>query len=122
MHMTFTGDVVIVCRSKMKRVFLNITDSAKSVLPAGDAQQNKPEVEQRGSPEEQSMEARSVANTSDDQEKEDREKRKEAKVGGMFSNRTHHRANFSVPEVTIDVSVVLLFLVSVSQQFPTISG
>lgn len=104
-----------------KLVFLNTTDSEKSVLTAEDVQQNKADVEQQGSPEEQSREASSVANTSDDQEKEDREKRKEAKVGGIFPNHTHHRANFSVPEPTIDVSVAGLFVVHVSQQFRTIS-
>lgn len=73
------------------------TDSQQSILTMGDSQQNKPEVKQQGrSPEEQGMEASSDANRSDDQEKEDREKRKEAKVGGLFSNHTHHRANFSL--------------------------
>lgn len=57
------------------------------------------------------MEASSDVNRSDDQEKEDREKRKEAKVGGLFSHHTHHRANFSVSEGTTDV--VLLLLVGV---------
>lgn len=95
---------------------MTVTDSQKSVLSAEDVQQNKAEVEQQGSPEEQSREASSVANTSDDQEKEEREKRKEAKVGGTFSNHTHHRANFSV-----DASVAVLFVVCVSQLFPTIS-
>lgn len=70
-------------------------------MTTGDSQQNKPEVEQQGrSPEEQSMGASSDANRSDDQEKEDREKRKEAKVGGLFSKHTHHRANFTVSEAT----------------------
>lgn len=103
-----------------KLIFLNITDSEKSDLTAEDIQQNKADVEQQGSPE-QSREASSVANTSDDQEKEDREKRKETKVGGTCFNHTHHRANFSVPEPTIDVSVARLLVVRVSQQFPTIS-
>lgn len=64
-------------------VFLNLTDSEQSILAMGDSQQNKPEVKQQGSPKEQSMEANSVANRGDDQEREEREKRKEAKVGGM---------------------------------------
>lgn len=92
-----------VQKQNEKLIFLNTTDSEKSVLTAEDVQQNKADVEQQGSPE-QSREASSAANTSDDQEKEDREKRKEAKVGGTISNHTHHRANFSVPEPTIDVS------------------
>lgn len=103
-----------------KLIFLNTTYS-ENVLTAEDVQQNKADAEQQGSPEEQSREASSVANTSDDQEKEDREKRKEAKVGGRFPNHTHHRVNFSVPEPTIDVSVAGPFVVRVSQQFPTIS-
>lgn len=98
-----------------KIICVNITDSEQSILTTGDSQQNKPEVKQQGrSPEEQSMEASSDANRSDDQEKEDREKRKEAKVGGLFSNHTHHRANFSVSEATTEVSVVVLLVVGVS--------
>lgn len=93
-----------VQKQNEKLIFLNTTDSEKSVLTAEDVQQNKADVEQQGGPEKQSREASSVANTSDDLEKEDREKRKEAKVGGTFSNHTHHRANFSFPEPTIDVS------------------
>lgn len=100
-----------------KLIFLNTTDSEKSILTAEDVQQNKADVEPQGSPEEPRREASGDANTSDDQKKEDREKRKEAKVGGTCFN--HHRAHFSVPEPTIDLSG--LFVVRVSQQFPTIS-
>lgn len=107
------------CRGVQKQnekfICLNVTDSEQSVLTTGDSRQNKPEVKQQGrSPEEQSMEASSDANRSDVQEKEDREKRKEAKVGGLLSNHTHHRANFSVSDATTDVSVVVLLLVGLS--------
>lgn len=102
-------------KQNAKIICLDITVSEQSVLTTGDSQQNKPEVKQQGrSPEEQSMEASSDASRSDVQEREDREKRKEAKVGGLLSNRTHHRANFSVSEATTDVSVVVLLLVGLS--------
>lgn len=84
--------------------FLNVTDSEQSILAIEDSQQNKPEVKQQDSPKEQSMEASSVANRGDDQEREDREKRKEAKVGGIFTSHTHYRANFPVSKQTMDVS------------------
>lgn len=47
--------------------------------------QNQPEAEQQGSPEEQNMETNSGA---DDLEKEQKEKRKEAKVCPLFTNPT----------------------------------
>lgn len=95
-------------KQNTKVICLNITDSEQAILTVVDSQENKPEVSEQGrSPEEQSMEASSDANRSDGQVMEDREKRKEAKVGGLFFNHTHHGANFSA-------SVVVLLFLSVS--------
>lgn len=66
------------------------------------------------------MEASSDASRSHGLEKEDREKRKEAKVGGFFSSHTHHhhhhhhRASFFVSGATADVSVTVLLLADAS--------
>lgn len=91
---------------KEKIICWNIPDS-ESILTTGDSEQNKPEVKQH---EEQSMEAGSDVNRSDDQAKEDREKRKEAKVGGLFSNHTRHTAKVCVSKATTDASVGGLFI------------
>ncbi|XP_044026153.1 tRNA (adenine(58)-N(1))-methyltransferase non-catalytic subunit TRM6 [Siniperca chuatsi] len=56
-------------------------DSKQSNLAAED-DQNQPEAEQQGGPEEQSMETSSGADGGHDQEKEEKEKRKEAKAQG----------------------------------------
>lgn len=102
-----------------KIICLPVANSEQSVL-TGDSQQNQPEVKEQGrSPDEQSMEASSNASRSHGQEKEDREKRKEAKVGGFFSSHTHHhlryhRASFCVSGATADVFVTVLLLADVS--------
>lgn len=98
---------------------LTVAGSEQAVLTAGDSQQNQPEVKEQGrSAEEQSMEASSDASRSHGQEKEDREKRKEAKVGGFFSSHTHHhhhhRASFCVFGATADVFVTVLLLADAS--------
>lgn len=62
-------------------ISLSITDLNQANMAAGDEKQNQPEAEQQGSPDEQRMETSSTADGSQgDKEKEDREKRKEAKV------------------------------------------
>lgn len=66
---------------------LNITDSKKSDM-AAEEEQNQPEAERRGSPEEQSMETNSGADGSHDHEKDEQEKLKEARVCPLFTDPT----------------------------------
>lgn len=53
-------------------------------MAAGDETQNQPEAERQAGPERQSVETSSSANDGHDQEREDKEKRREAKVCRAF--------------------------------------
>lgn len=68
-------------------ISFNITDLRQSNL-AAEEKQNQPKAEQQGGPEEQSMDTSSGADGGHDQEKEEMEKRKEAKVCPLFTNPT----------------------------------
>lgn len=61
-------------------ISLNITESKPSNMAAGEEKQKQHEAEQ------QSMETSGGDNGSHDQEKEDKEKRREAKVSLLFTN------------------------------------
>lgn len=55
---------------------------------AAEDRRKQPEAERQGSPQEQSMETGSGADGGHDQEKEEKEKRREAKVCPLFTNYT----------------------------------